>query len=92
MSVFKLIGVIRHEVSDTFLLEVEADNPEEAQDVAYEVLSEYPNSVLSVKQLLKVGSEYSSPDAIHLEFQRDEVEQVFEEENDDGDDDGPRYA
>ena len=92
---YKLVGVVERKVYETIKLEVEASNPEDAQDLAYEVLSEYPNSNLVVNRLLRVNIIGERPTGVALEFQRDEAEQVFEGNNDDddGDDDPPpRYA
>lgn len=87
---YKLVGVVQRQVIDTVKIEVEADNSEEAQDLAYEVLSEYPESELVVKRLLRISTVSERPTGIALEFERSETEQVFEEDNDDGD--GPEYA
>ena len=86
---YKLVAVIERTVVDTYNLEIEADDPEEAQDVAYEVMSTHPDADIVVNRLLRVHTEPERPVSIAIEFQRDElsnegdlVEEVF---NDDGD-------
>lgn len=91
--IYKLQGIVQRNVSDFFNIEVEAGDPTEAQDLAYEVLSDYPYSELVVNRLLRVDSESGPPLSIALEFVKDDAELVFEESNDDDDNgDGPEYA
>lgn len=82
----KLIGVVSHNVVDTYQLEVEANTPEEAMDVAYEVLSE-EGSPLVLNKKLRIATSVEPANSVALEFEKTETEEVFE---DDGDD--PDYA
>lgn len=86
MPLFKLIGVVSHNVVDTYQLEVEANSSEEAMDVAYEVLSE-DGSPLVLTKKLRIATEAEPANSVALNFERTETEEVFE---DDGD--GPEYA
>lgn len=90
---YKIVAVTERVVVDTFNLEIEADDPEEAQDIAYEVMSSFPNSTLSVNRLLRVHTEPERTTSIAIEFQRDELEEEgeFVEEvfNGDGNNDEP---
>jgi hypothetical protein len=82
---YKIVGILERNAVDTFNLTIEAEDPEEAQDVAYEVLSNYPNSEIPVKKLLRVHTAPERPTSIVIEFQRDELE-TAEEVFSDGDD------
>ena len=77
--IFDMIGTIERVVTETFKAEVEAESPEEAQDLLYEVLSTYPNSELQVNRLLKVSEEGIGMAGISIAF-------ADEEEYDDEDD------
>lgn len=79
---YPVIGTIVREVKETIELVIEADDPEEAQDIAYEVLSEYPINSIPVERLRVLQRIGSSPTGIALEFQRTEQEEVFDSEND----------
>jgi len=101
MKVFKIIGAVERNVVDTFNLEVEAEDPEEAQDIAYEILSNLPTIEYPIKKFLRVQTVPERPISIAIEFQREEFEEEAEvaeevfsnDDNDDGDDDPPpRYA
>lgn len=91
MQTYEMVGVIQRVVVETFTAEVEAENPGEAQDLLYEVLSDYPNSEFKVTKLLKVREEGEVPVSIAIEFQEEELadprseitETVFEELPDD---------
>lgn len=90
MATFKLVAVIERTVVDTFNLEIEAEDPEEAQDVAYEIMSNYPYSELSADRLIRVKTDPERPFSIAIEFQREELEQeakraeeVFDNDGDD---------
>lgn len=90
--VYEMIGVIERTVVESFTADIEADSPSEAQDLFYEVLSEYPDSPYHVKRLLKVGEASSRPTSIAIEFARDElappeddIDVVFSEGDNDDD-------
>lgn len=99
MAIYKLVSVIERTLIDTFNLEVEAGDAEEAQDVAYEVMSSYPYSDIPLNKLLRVKSEAERPFSIAIEFQREELEQeqeaaeeVFSDGDEDPDPEPPRRA
>ena len=75
---YKLIGEIVREVTETIELEIEADDPEEAKDVAFEILSDYPNSdlVATRMRVIRRVNNYN-PAVDSLEFVRTEQEEVF---------------
>lgn len=50
--VYELTGVVRRVVEEEFVVTVEADSQDEAADLTYTVLSEYPDSELSSARLL----------------------------------------
>lgn len=81
--IYRLAAVTERTVHDAFGIEVEADDPQEAQDLAYEVLSDYPNSELVLNRLLKVDTQPGPIVSITLEFVKDDVEAVFEGNDDD---------
>lgn len=95
MAVYALIGTIVREVKETILLEIEADDPDEAQDVAYDILSEYPSSEFVAKRLRIVQRASARPTGVALEFQQlpeehdqqEEVEEVFSANDDNEPDD-----
>ena len=89
---YELVGVVQRIVTESYMIEVEAEDPEEAQDVTYEVLSDYPNSEMKVDRLLKIDAVYESPTSIGLSFKREESEEVFDAENNEYDDEGPDSA
>lgn len=70
--IFDMTGTIERIVTETFKAEVEADTPEEARDLLYEVLSDYPNSELSVTKLLKVNEESTAMSGISISFAEEE--------------------
>lgn len=79
--IFEMIGQIERVVTDTFKAEVEADNPEEARDLLYEVLSDYPNSPLALRRLLKVDEENTAIAGISIDFADDEDEDEDDEDD-----------
>lgn len=98
MQTFKLVAVIERTVVDTFNLEVTTEDAEEAQDLAYEIMSNYPYTDLVADKMLRVSTEPERPFSIAIEFQREELqeeqkqaEEVFDG-NDDDEPDPPRYA
>jgi hypothetical protein len=96
MQAFKLVGVIERNVVDTYNIELTAEDAEEAQDLAYEVLSNLPYTDLVVEKLLRVNTQPERAHSIALEFQREELnedQETAEEVFFDGDDDdGPKRA
>lgn len=78
-----MTGMIERTVREVFSAEVEASDPEEAQDMLYEVLAEYPNSSFDVDRLLKVSEIGSRPTTIAIELDGTATERVFDGELDD---------
>ena len=80
--IYHLTGKIDRLVTDTFAAQVEADSAEEAQDILYEILSDYPNSKFHCRRLLKVNEESTGLTAISIEFDDlEDVEYEFDEED-----------
>lgn len=90
--IYKLKGITERKVFDNFSVEVEAADPGEAQDLAYEILSDYPNSELVANRLLRVDTSSGPVASIALEFVKSDAEEIFDEGNNDDDGDGPEYA
>ena len=81
--IYKLIGKIDRVVTSTFEAHVKASSAEEAQDVLYEVLSDYPNSEFSCQRLLKTEEECGGIAGISIEFDDlEDVEHEFDDEDD----------
>lgn len=49
---YKADGVISRTVEEKYYIEIEANDPDEAKDVAYAILSEFPNAEFDAKRLL----------------------------------------
>lgn len=83
MQKFKLVGVIQRPVIETFDVEITANDVSEAQDLLYEILSDYPDSELVANRMLCVNREGSRPISIVVEVRETEAEEVFSDDDDD---------
>ncbi len=63
---FEVYARIEREVVETFKSEIEADSKDEAQDLLFEILTEYPTSNLSVTRLLRIAEEAHKPHNVEL--------------------------
>lgn len=82
--IYSMIGKIDRVLTETFKAEVEAKNAEEAQDILYEILSDYPNSEFRgwCRRLLKVEEQADGLAGISIEFDDLEyVEHEFDEDD-----------
>lgn len=82
MPQYKLVGVIERNVVETFYVEITANSAEEAQDVCYEILSEYPDSDLVADRLLLTNREGTRPSSILVDLTGSEMEEVFDSNDD----------
>lgn len=78
MKKYKLVGVIQRAVIETYDVEISAETVGEAQDLLYEILSDYPDSELVADRMTCVKREGSRPNSIVVELVDSEAE-VFEE-------------
>ena len=78
---YELVGIIDRNVEESFEAVIEAPSPEEAQDILYEILSEYPNSEFVADQLLKLDVKGSRPTSVSIEFRGPVEEEEVVEDN-----------
>lgn len=82
MPKYTLLGAIVREVNETIEVVIEAEDPVEAQDIAYELLSEYPHSDFVADRLRVISRNGSRPTGIAIEFKTVQ-EEVFDDDQDD---------
>lgn len=85
MDRYKLDVTLTRTVVERYSVEVDANDPEEAQDIAYDYMSEYPNSTGAIRpeKLLKVTENNVSTHVDDVSFVRSSIEKIF------GDNDEP---
>lgn len=82
MQKFDLVGVIQRTVVETFDVQLTAHTASEAQDLLYEILSEFPDSELVADRMLCVNREGTRPTSIVVEVRGSETEEVFSDDDD----------
>lgn len=71
--IYELTATTTREIEETFTVVVDADDPEEALDIAYHAVTEYPDTSITVKKLLRTHVHSNEPDDVDLKFKREPI-------------------
>lgn len=82
---YEIVVNVKRVVEETYKLKVEAQDPEEAQDIAYDFFVEFPNGTVPPERCLKVREDTMKTEIIEIEFERDEPPEPDNDVFDDGD-------
>lgn len=85
MQQFEMIVNLDRNVAETYQITVEANDPEEAQDIAYNFFVDFPDGTIPVKTMVRTRQATTSSEIVDLTFMREDdvADKVF---NDDGTD------
>lgn len=80
---YEITGVMRRMVEEEYVVTLDADTEEEAADVVYSVLSDFPDSGLSgVRVLCTSRINLSDPEVVSIPLERDIANDVEEDDDD----------
>lgn len=82
---YKMVVNLDRNVVEQYTIEVEAPDPEEAQDIAYNFFIDFPDASIPINRMIRNKQDTTSSEVIDITFERevDVADKVF---NDDGDD------
>lgn len=80
---YDLMVTVDRLVTENYKVTVTADSPEEAEDLAFEYFSEYPNGELTPDSNLKVSEETNHVSIVNIEFVEEEntASKVFNDDD-----------
>lgn len=78
---YDMIVTVNRSVIERYKIKVSADDPEEAQDIAYDYFSAYPDGTVPPDSCLKIMDDTFSCSVEAIEFVETETPEVFNDDS-----------